>query len=162
MNEKVVKLFELDGRGNYLNVQVAEKVAEIESIASSIDSESGEKAKWLKARDSADAGVIISGQKVKSVEDTLEEVKKRLKEAKSEESAAVKNRENFDDAVSTDFDARIENLSRDKKTAEKEKAAIIAEAERIQSEIETLQAELEKQGIKINIDQSKAPRTSTI
>lgn len=160
--EKILKMMELDGRRNFLNKQVAEKVAEITGIVSAVENEGAGKASFMADRNRAINSVAQACDTLTNAGLTLEVAQKALTDAEMAKTSAEGRLAEYSPEALAAYDNRVAKLQKAKAKAEKEKAGIIAEAEKVQAEIEALQAELKEQGIDLNIDQSRKPKTAIV
>ena len=162
MNEQVVKMFELDGKKNWLNGQLASKMTEISAIASSIEAVGGEKSKKLSGRTQAEKEVIVASERVKIEMDTLAMAKENLRVAVDAKKEAEGTRDAYTDEIIAELNTEMERLAEKKEVVLSEKGEIISEINKLLSEMESLYEELKGQGIELNIGQPKQSRNSVL
>ncbi len=169
IQEQILKQIELEARRNGLNSQIRSKEVEISKAITLIKETEDEKSENISAYDEAvqninevEKQVETAKKQVETASEAVDDAKKHLKETLAVEKQAHDERDKYGGGFFTDFDVQIKKLNLDKEQLEKQKVQMGFELKSLLSEIQFLQTDLKNQGIELNINEQRQPKTSVL
>ena len=159
--EKILELFEINGRINGLKYKSRETAIKISNKNSEIEKERNRKAQLLTEKDNASNEVKDARVKVESINERILALKKELTAAKKIQTQANQKLLSYSEEVMADPDKVIATLVSELEAFENEKKELNDSIAKEKESYNTLNDELKESGIELNIKQTEEIPTTT-